>query len=139
MNVEENNEKISNLILPKGTQIVTSIKVKVLNETYLLCIFQVLLTGIYLMQTGEIEANLVNLNEVFKLSYIPELIKRKVSGTEKGILPNADLQVYHHEYDRLTAMLQKVFEQSNLPEKPSAKDDLNDLLIRLRLKELATK
>ena len=32
MNVEENNEKISNLILPKGTQIVTLIDVKVLNE-----------------------------------------------------------------------------------------------------------
>ena len=105
----------------------------------LLYIFRVLLTGIYLMQTGEIEANLVNLNEVFKLSYIPELIERKVSGTEKGILPNADLQVYHHEYDRLTALLQAEFERSSLPEKPSAKDDLNDLLIRLRLKELATK
>ena len=33
MNAEENNEKISNLILSKGTQIVTLIDVKVLNET----------------------------------------------------------------------------------------------------------
>jgi uncharacterized protein len=33
----------------------------------------VLLTGIYLMQTGALEANLVTLNEAFQLSYIPEL------------------------------------------------------------------
>ena len=102
----------------------------------LLYIFRVLLTGIHLMQTGEIEANLVNLNEIFKLSYIPELIERKVLGNEKGILPNADLDFYQQEYERLTADLEREFERSNLPEMPAAKKDLNDLLIRLRLKEI---
>lgn len=104
----------------------------------LLYIFRVLLTGIYLMQTGDIEANLLKLNEVFKLSYIPELIERKVNGKEKGTLPEADLDFYRREYERLVVELEKAMEKSNLPEKPSAKDDLNDLLIRLRLKSLAT-
>ena len=105
----------------------------------LLYIFRVLLTGIYLMQTEIIEANLLNLNELFNLSYIPELVDRKVNGTEKGILPQADLEFYGREYQRLVVELEQAMEKSNLPEKPTAKDDLNDLLIRLRLKELATK
>lgn len=99
----------------------------------LLYIFRVLLTGIYLMQTGIIEANLLNLNEVFNLSYIPELVDRKVNGAEKGILPQADLEFYGREYERLVVELEQAMEKSNLPEKPTGKDDLNDLLIRLRL------
>jgi uncharacterized protein len=102
----------------------------------LLYIFRVLLTGIYLMQTSEIEANLVNLNQIFNLSYIPELIERKVNGKEKGILPDANLEFYRKEYERLTSELEKAMNISNLPEKPSAKDELNDLLIRLRLCEV---
>src|SRR3954451_21668454 len=52
----------------------------------LLYVYRVLLTGIHLMQTGEVQANLGCLNEGFKLAYIPELIERKVSGTEKARL-----------------------------------------------------
>ena len=103
----------------------------------LLYIFRVLLTGIYLMQTGKIEANLINLNEIYKLAYIPELIERKINGAEKGILPDADLNFYRKEYERLVIQLENVSENASLPEKASAKDDLNDLLIRIRLKNLA--
>jgi predicted nucleotidyltransferase len=46
----------------------------------LLYVYRVLLTGIHLMQ------NLVKLNEVFKLPYIPDLIARKLAGAEKYIL-----------------------------------------------------
>lgn len=100
----------------------------------LLYIFRVLLTGIHLMQTGEIEANLIKLNESFKLPYLPELIERKTSGAEKGVLPETDLDFYRREYERLVGELETAQEKSPLPEKSSAKDDLNDLLIRLRLK-----
>lgn len=100
----------------------------------LLYIFRVLLTGIHLMRTGEIEANLVKLNETFKLSYLPELIDRKINGKEKGTLPETDLNFYRSEYERLVSELGKAQEQSSLPEKPSAKAALNDLLIRTRLK-----
>lgn len=100
----------------------------------LLYIFRVLLTGIHLMQTGEVEANLLKLNEKFKLSYIPELVERKVNGKEKGVLPDADLSFYEKEYERLVGELEKAQEKTHLPEKTSAKDELNDLLIRIRLK-----
>jgi predicted nucleotidyltransferase len=101
----------------------------------LLYIYRVLLTGIYLMRTGEIEANLIKLNEVFKLSYLPELIQRKLEGAEKGILPDADLEFHRKEYERLRSALQTAFEESRLPEIPTGKEALNDLLLRLRLKE----
>jgi hypothetical protein len=99
----------------------------------LLYIFRVLLTGIHLMQTGEIEANLITLNEKFKLAYLPELIERKQMGAEKGALESADLTFYRGEYERLREQLQQSFERSRLPETPSGKDTLNDLLIRLRI------
>ncbi|HEX8248125.1 MAG TPA: nucleotidyltransferase domain-containing protein [Pyrinomonadaceae bacterium] len=105
----------------------------------LLYIFRVLLTGIHLMQTGEIEANLVTLNEIFRLPYIPELIERKTGGAEKGVLPEADLEFYRTQYERLVIQLQEASEKSGLPEKASAKDDLNDLLIRIRLGDFAKK
>ncbi|MGI8639855.1 MAG: nucleotidyltransferase domain-containing protein [Pyrinomonadaceae bacterium] len=100
----------------------------------LLYIFRVLLTGIYLMQTGEVEANLVKLNDVFKFSYLPELIERKTQGAEKGILPDADLKFYRKEYEKLIENLERAFDSTNLPETSKAKDELNDLLIRLRIK-----
>src|SRR5437870_9578739 len=52
----------------------------------LLYVYRVLLTGIHLMRSGEVQANLVRLNEVFRLPYVPELIERKTTGPEKGCL-----------------------------------------------------
>jgi len=49
----------------------------------LLYVYRVLLTGMHLMQTGVVEANLVTLNETAKLPYVAELIPRKVAGAEK--------------------------------------------------------
>src|SRR5690606_25776570 len=43
----------------------------------LLYVYRVLLTGIHLMKTGEVEANLRNLNDLAKLPYIDDLIERK--------------------------------------------------------------
>ena len=99
----------------------------------LLYVYRVLLTGIHLMRTGEIEANLVHLNETFKLPYLPELIERKTSGTEKGTLDQADLSFHEREYERLRTELEEALEQSRLPEQPSGATALNDLLIRIRL------
>ena len=100
----------------------------------LLYVYRVLLTGIHLMRTGQIEANLVRLNDDAKLPYIPELIARKTGGPEKGRLEEADLKFYEAEYKRLRSVLQTAFEESRLPEVPNADAALNNLLIRVRLK-----
>jgi predicted nucleotidyltransferase len=57
----------------------------------LLYVYRVLLTGIWLMRRGVIEANLVTLNESFKLPYLPDLISRKLAGPEQSTLNNADI------------------------------------------------
>lgn len=101
----------------------------------LLYVYRVLLTGIHLMRAGEIEANLARLNETARLPYLPELIARKTGGPEKGRLAQADLAFHQREYERLRAELQQAFEQSRLPESPSAGPALHDLLLRLRLRD----
>lgn len=99
----------------------------------LLYTFRVLLTGIHLMKTGEVQANLGVLNESAKLSYLDELIERKQSGAEKSVLKAADMGFYQVEYERLTSELERAYEKSTLPEMPSGRAELNELLVRLRL------
>lgn len=101
----------------------------------LLYVYRVLLTGIHLMRTGEVQANLGLLNESFKLSFIPELIQRKVCGAEKGQLGTADLGFHQREYERLRAELERAYQECKLPEGPSGAADLNDLLVRIRLRK----
>jgi len=101
----------------------------------LLYVYRVLMTGIHLMRSGRIEANLVKLNESFKLPYVPELVARKVEGPEQLTLSDVDLDFHRREYERLRGELQAAFEASRLPELPSAMPALNNLLLRLRLRE----
>lgn len=99
----------------------------------LLYVYRVLLTGIHLMRTGVVEANLVHLNEEYRLPYIAELIARKTGGAEQGTLSNADMVFHQSEYTRLRARLEAEHAGSSLPESASARDEMNQLLIRLRL------
>jgi uncharacterized protein len=100
----------------------------------LLYVYRVLLTGIHLMRTGEVEANLVRLNDEMRLPYIADLIARKTGGPEKGLIEEADLKFHQGEYERLRILLQSVFDESRLPETPKATAALNDLLLRVRLR-----
>jgi hypothetical protein len=99
----------------------------------LLYVYRVLLTGIHLMRTGELEANLLHLNEVFRLPYLPELIARKVTGAEQSNLAGSDFSFHEAEFARLLARLETSSEQSQLPEAPTAGPALHDLLVRIRL------
>jgi uncharacterized protein len=99
----------------------------------LLYVYRVLLTGIHLMRTGEVEANLPRLNETARLAYIPELIARKTSGAEKGRLERGDLDFHQRQYERLRSELQRAFDGSKLPDTPAGAAALHDLLVRLRL------
>jgi hypothetical protein len=101
----------------------------------LLYVYRVLLTGIHLMRTGEVEANVVSLNEEFRLPYIAELLARKLAGPEKSILNDADIALHESEYQRLRGELQAAHDASKLPELPgeATRAALNDLLVRVRL------
>jgi len=105
----------------------------------LLYVYRVLLTGIHLMRTGEVEANLVTLNEEFRLPYIADLVARKLAGPEKSNLQDADIAFHESEYQRLRGELQAAHESSQLPELPDegTRAALNDLLIRIRTRGLS--
>jgi uncharacterized protein len=103
----------------------------------LLYLYRVLLTGIHLMQTGEIEANLVTLNQEFQLPFLPELIAQKQTGKETEALSKIDFDFHEREYQRLCQCLEEASQRSPLPTDPSAKEALHDLLVRVRLKAIA--
>lgn len=102
----------------------------------LLYVYRVLLTGIHLMRSGEVEANLVTLNEEFRLPYIHDLVMRKLAGPEKSKLEETDIAFHESEYQRLRGALQAAQDASQLPEVPSeeSRAALNDLLVGVRLK-----
>jgi hypothetical protein len=101
----------------------------------LLYVYRVLLTGIHLMRTGKVEANLVTLNKEFKLRHVGELVARKLAGPEKSKLEDANFAFHEAEYQRLCEELQAAHEASGLPELPSddTRAGLNELLVRIRL------
>jgi hypothetical protein len=93
------------------------------------------------MRTGEIEANLVTLNESFRLPYIPDLVARKTGGPEQTTLSDADIAFHEAEYLRLRGELQTAHEGSRLIEAPTdeTRAALNDLLVRVRLSGFASR
>jgi hypothetical protein len=99
----------------------------------LLYVYRVLLTGIHLLRTGTVEANLVLLNEEYRLPYVPDLVARKVGGHEKAVLEGAEVDFHAAEFERLLARLGEEETRSALPEAPTARPALDDLLVRIRL------
>lgn len=105
----------------------------------LLYVYRVLLTGIWLMRTGEVERNLVTQNKTFRLPYLGDLIACKLGGPEQGALNDGDLAFHQGEYERLCAELQAAHDASTLREMPeeATRAALNDLLVRVRLQNRA--
>src|SRR6476660_5091707 len=77
----------------------------------LLYVYRVLLTGIHLMRTGEVEANLLRLNEEFQLPYIADLVARKLAGPEKSKLEDADIGFHRGEFERLRRELEEAHQE----------------------------
>jgi hypothetical protein len=113
-----NQEKIYNNIGSK--------KVKGLLYQY-----RVALTGIYALTTGEIEANVLRLNEYFHLSGIDELVAMKVGGEDMFLTDDAP---YVAEIKTLEPKLNAAYEQSQLPvQVPDATyTAVKDFLLRCR-------
>jgi predicted nucleotidyltransferase len=101
----------------------------------LLYIYRVLLSGIHMMKTGEIETNLLVLNDTFQSPQVRELIALKTAESEVTHLPNPDLAFYRAEYERLQNELREAESSTRLPATCDIRDELNDLLLRLRLGE----
>lgn len=102
----------------------------------LLYLYRVLLTGLHLMEMGEVEANLIRLNERYRLPFVPDLVAQKVGGAERATADGVDVAFHRRQYERLLARLEAARDDSPLPEEPSAREALSDLLVDLRLATL---
>ncbi len=100
----------------------------------LLYAFRTVLTGIHLMRTGEIEANLETLNAEAGLSFLAELITLKHTGREKETLPEP-LAQYTTEYQQLVAQLEQAKETTHLPNEVSkeVQNAVSDWVVQVRL------
>ena len=105
----------------------------------LLYAYRVLLTGIHLMRTGRIEANLAVLNDDIHLPFINDLIARKVGAKEKATIDDADLAFHERECVQLRQSLEAAAAASTLPDAPTSRAALSALLVRTRLAELMSK
>lgn len=105
---------------------------------HLLYAYRVLLTGIHLMETGEVVANIQVLNERFRLTEIDDLVARKQAGAEKMALDERDMDEHGGLLDRLEAKLQEAHDASQLPDEPTSVAALHDFVVRLRLDAVAT-
>tara|TARA_R110002072_G_scaffold150953_7_gene299970 strand:+ start:27288 stop:28040 length:753 start_codon:yes stop_codon:yes gene_type:complete len=101
----------------------------------LLYAYRPVLAGIHLMSEHTIESNINTLNERFNLGYIDELVQAKTAGTEKMAAVDLDMEFHERELNRLLDLLETESERSSLPEQPAGREDLNDLLVRLRFKD----
>ena len=98
----------------------------------LLYTFRVLLTGIHLMRSGEVQAHLPTLlGELDAPAYLPELIAAKAQ-QEHG-----DADVDHArvqaDVEQLHGVLDAAQETSALPDAPTVYDALHDFVVRIRL------
>jgi len=99
----------------------------------LLYVFRVLLTGIHALKSGEIEANLPRLLDLYPQGAgIPELIAAKVK--EKATLAEEEIAPHRKAIDKLRKELDEAYAQTTLGEIPRRAPDLDAFLVRLRLR-----
>jgi len=93
--------------------------------------YRVLMTGIHLLRTGEVEANLLRLNEHFGFGFLGELIARKVTA-ENIALGEVDWSFHEARLTNLAAELDRAFAESKLP-KDRDRKSVHEFLVNLRL------
>jgi uncharacterized protein len=99
----------------------------------LLYCYRVLLTGIHVLRSGEIEGCLITLNREYASAAVEDLVARKCAGTEKGALADGEAASHRQALDSLHHDLAQAFEHSRLPDEVTVFDDLDDFVVRARL------
>lgn len=101
----------------------------------LLYVYRVLLTGLHLLRTGEVQADLSVLNEEARLPQIDGLLAQKRAGAEQGTLAGAETTFHAREYERLMAELRAAPVRSPLPERLpfDVERALHEFLVAVRL------
>ena len=99
----------------------------------LLYTLRVLLTGIHLMRTGEVDCDLRRLWAGHDLPYAPELIEVKRTAEHVGLEGVVAPERLAVDVARLRSTLEQAAAASHLPERPGGHRALHDLTVRTRL------
>jgi len=75
--------------------------------------YRVLLTGIHLLRTGDVEAHLPTLAQEYQRPFLSELIAQKRE--EMGPAPDLDWDFHDGQLGELGGLLEKAFQESSLP------------------------
>jgi predicted nucleotidyltransferase len=94
--------------------------------------YRVLLTGIHLLRTGEVEAHLPRLAGEYRLPFLSDLIARKRE--EKGSAPDLDWTFHEGQLRDLECRLEKAYQESPLPEERDRRA-VSEFLVRWRCGE----
>lgn len=106
-------------------------KEEVKRAKTLLYAYRVALTGVHLLETGEVQQHLPTLNERFRLPFISELIARKASA-EFGTLTAVDVSFHAKQLDVWEQRLTAAYQVSTLPLEAPV-EELDHFLVELRL------
>lgn len=97
----------------------------------LLYVLRTTTTGIHLLSTGELEADLTRLMDHYGLDDARALIERKKAGERVGLDP-ALLEAWRPRVDALFEKLDAARETSLLPEEPPNENEVRDWLLDVR-------
>ena len=98
--------------------------------------YRVALTGIHLMTTGEVEADLRANAPRYGFDEALELLEAKQKGQEKSQLPEAEDHRFRARWPTLEAALQHALAESPLPDDPPNIPQADHWLIDLRARDL---
>jgi uncharacterized protein len=98
--------------------------------------YRAALTGIHLMNTGELEPNLATLGPEYGFRDVADLIALKAAGTEHGALP-ADLDAHHrNRWPALQDALDRAEANTTLSAEATNTGDIERWLVAARLVDL---
>ena len=102
----------------------------------LLYSYRVALTGIHLMRSGELEANINQLAPEYGFAPVLELVSYKREHAEKSALPAELDQAHRAGWPRLTEMLDSAITDSPLPAEAGNRSELSAWLVTRRMQAL---
>ena len=100
----------------------------------LLYAYRVVLTGVHLLRTGEVEPHLPRLAEEYQQPFLDELIAQKKQ--EKGPAVDLDWTFHDARLKELEGLLERSFQDSTLPEERDRKA-VHQFLVEYRLRRSA--
>ena len=94
--------------------------------------YRVALTGVPLLETGEVVGDVRVLGPAYGFDEVSELVELKAAAAEKAPLGEAEDARFRARWPALEARLEEARARSTLPEAPTNRGAMNEWLVRLR-------